>query len=332
MSTTTPPRERPKRDAGRTGAAAARADGAKGAQHAGTRRGSNGRHSQRWLAWIFLAPTVLGMGLFTLIPIVASVILAFFRWDIISAPTFVGFDNFSEVVQDPTVRVSFLNTIVFVVMAVALQLGLALALAVMVQEKMPAWLRVFFRSAFFFPLILSAASVSIFMRYLFNEQFGVVNWFLSLVGIPAVPWLTTPGGSAAVVILVYVWQNFGFSFLLFIGGLASIPVETYEAASIDGATGWRKHLHVTLPLLSPTTLVASVMAIISALQVFDQPYVLTRGGPGDSTRTAVMVIFESAFQRLEFGQASAIGVLLTLIIMAITAAQFRLSKRFVFYQ
>src|SRR5919205_1524044 len=329
MSTTTPPRERPKRAAGRTSTTAARAEGANGAQRPGTR--SSGRHSQRWLAWIFLAPTILGMGLFTLVPIVASVVLAFFRWDIISAPSFVGFDNFSEVVQDPTVRVSFLNTIVFVVVAVALQLGLALALAVMVQEKMPAWLRVFFRSAFFFPLILSAASVSIFMRYLFNEQFGVVNWFLSLVGIPAVPWLTTPGGSAAVVILVYVWQNFGFSFLLFIGGLASIPVETSEAASIDGATGWRKHLHVTLPLLSPTTLVASVMAIISALQVFDQPYVLTRGGPGDSTRTAVMVIFESAFQRLEFGQASAIGVLLTLIIMAITAAQFRLSKRFVFY-
>ena len=323
MSTTTPPRQRQNQAArrGRPGAAASASASA-----------PTGRQRQRWLPWIFLAPTILGMGLFTLVPIVASVVLAFFRWDIISAPSFVGFDNFSEVVQDPTVRVSFLNTIVFVVVAVALQLGLALALAVMVQEKMPAWLRVFFRSAFFFPLILSAASVSIFMRYLFNEQFGVVNWFLSLVGIPAVPWLTTPGGSAAVVVLVYVWQNFGFSFLLFIGGLASIPVETYEAASIDGATGWRKHLHVTLPLLSPTTLVASVMAIINALQVFDQPYVLTRGGPGDSTRTAVMVIFESAFQRLEFGQASAIGVLLTLIIMAITAAQFRLSKRFVFYQ
>jgi multiple sugar transport system permease protein len=323
MSTTTPPRQRP-------GQAARR--GRPGAAPAASASAGTGRNRQRWLPWIFLAPTILGMGLFTLVPIVASVVLAFFRWDIISAPSFVGFDNFSEVVRDPTVRVSFLNTIVFVVVAVALQLGLALALAVMVQEKMPAWLRVFFRSAFFFPLILSAASVSIFMRYLFNEQFGVVNWFLSLVGIPAVPWLTTPGGSAAVVVLVYVWQNFGFSFLLFIGGLASIPVETYEAASIDGATGWRKHLHVTLPLLSPTTLVASVMAIINALQVFDQPYVLTRGGPGDSTRTAVMVIFESAFQRLEFGQASAIGVLLTLIIMAITAAQFRLSKRFVFYQ
>jgi multiple sugar transport system permease protein len=326
MSTTTPRRERPKRSA--TPAAA----GTPATNDAHAHPTTSPRQSQRWLAWIFLAPTILGMGLFTLIPIVASVVLAFFRWDIISPPTFVGFDNFSEVAQDPTVRVSFLNTIGFVVVAVAFQLGLALALAIMVQEKMPAWLRVFFRSAFFFPLILSAASVSIFMRYLFNEQFGVVNWFLSLAGIPAVPWLTTPGGSAAVVILVYVWQNFGFSFLLFIGGLASIPVETYEAASIDGATGWGKHLHVTLPLLSPTTLVASVMAIISALQVFDQPYVLTRGGPGDSTRTAVMVIFESAFQRLEFGQASAIGVLLTLIIMAITAAQFRLSKRFVFYQ
>ncbi|MCO4236262.1 sugar ABC transporter permease [Pseudarthrobacter sp. MDT3-28] len=322
MSTTIPRRERPKQAAKPAPPGAAPA----------ASQTASGRHSQRWLAWIFLAPTILGMGLFTLVPIAASVVLAFFRWDIISAPTFVGFDNFAEVVQDPTVRVSFLNTIVFVIVAVAFQLGLALALAVMVQEKMPSWLRTFFRSAFFFPLILSAASVSIFMRYLFNEQFGVVNWFLSLAGIPAVPWLTTPGGSAAVVILVYVWQNFGFSFLLFIGGLASIPVETYEAAALDGATGWRKHVYVTLPLLSPTTLLASVMAIISALQVFDQPYVLTRGGPGDSTRTAVMVIFESAFQRLEFGEASAIGVILTLIIMAITAAQFRLSKRFVFYQ
>lgn len=228
--------------------------------------------------------------------------------------------------------VSFGNTLLFVVIAVALQLGLALFLAVMVQERLPNWLRVIFRSAFFFPLILSAASVSIFMGYLFNEQFGVVNWFLGLVGIPNVPWLTTPAGASAVVIIVYVWQNFGFSFLLFLGALAGIPKEVYEAASIDGATGWRKHRNVTVPLISPTTLVASVMAIISALQVFDQPYVLTRGGPGDSTRTAVMVIYETAFQQLEFGKASAIGLVLMLIIMAVTAVQFQLSKRYVFYQ
>ncbi|GAA3875685.1 carbohydrate ABC transporter permease [Tessaracoccus defluvii] len=284
------------------------------------------------MAWLFLAPTLVGIAIFTLVPIVGSLLLAFFRWDIISDPEFAGVDNFVEAAQDPTVLVSFGNTIVFVVLAVALQLGLALLLAVLVQEKMPNWLRVFFRSAFFFPLILSAASVSIFMGYLFNEQFGVVNWLIGLVGIPAVPWLTTPGGATAVVVLVYVWQNFGFSFLLFLGALAGIPKEVYEAAAIDGATGWSKHRNVTIPLISPTTLVASVMAIISALQIFDQPYVLTRGGPGDSTRTVVMVIYETAFKRLEFGKASAIGLVLMLLIMAVTALQFRLSRRFVFYQ
>ncbi|MFP5316229.1 MAG: carbohydrate ABC transporter permease [Actinomycetes bacterium] len=288
--------------------------------------------AERLIAPLFLAPTVIGMAIFTIVPILGSILLAFFRWDIISAPEFVGFSNFADIVSDPTVRVSFLNTIVFVVVAVTLQLGIAMALAVAIQGRMPNWLRVFFRSAFFFPLILSAASVSIFMGYLFNEQFGVVNWMLSLIGIPAVPWLTTSGGAAAVVVLVYVWQNFGFSFLLFIGGLASIPKELHEASALDGATGWRQFVNVTLPLLSPTVLVASVMAIISALQVFDQPYVLTRGGPGDSTRTAVMVIFESAFQQLEFGRASAIGLVLMMLIMAITALQFRLSRRFVFYQ
>lgn len=286
----------------------------------------------RLLTWLFLAPTMLGIGVFVLLPIFGSLVLAFFRWDIITAPTFVGMDNFVEMATDPTVGVSFLNTAVFVVFAVSAQLAIAMLLAVLVQSRMPGWLRIFFRSTFFFPLVLSAASVSILMRYLFNESYGVINWFLSLVDISAVPWLTSPTWAMAVVIAVFVWQNFGFSFLLFLGGLSSIPQEVYEAGAIDGATGWRQFRHLTLPLVSPTVLVASVMAIISALQVFDQPYVLTRGGPGDSTRTVVMVIYESAFRQLEFGRASAIGLVLMVLIMLVTAAQFRLSRRFVFYQ
>ena len=133
------------------------------------------------------------------------------------------------------------------------------------------------------------------------------------------------------MLLVYVWQNFGFTFLLFIGGVAAIPKEVYEASALDGATGWAQFRQITLPLISPTMLVATVMAIISALQIFDQPYVLTRGGPGDETRTAVMVIYESAFQKLEFGLASAVGIVLTILILAVTAVQFQLSKRYVFY-
>ncbi|EWS79621.1 carbohydrate ABC transporter permease [Brachybacterium phenoliresistens] len=291
-----------------------------------------GHRSAIVLRWVFLAPTMLGIGLFVVLPILASLVLAFFRWDIITAPEFVGLRNFLDIAADETVRISFLNTTVFVIVAVSAQLAVAMLLAVLVQSRMPSWLRVFLRSTFFFPLVLSAASVSILMRYLFNESYGVINWLLSLVSIPAVPWLTSPQWAMVVVIAVYVWQNFGFSFLLFIGGLAAIPRDVYEASSIDGATGWRQFRNITLPLVSPTILVASVMAIISALQVFDQPYVLTRGGPGDATRTVVMVIYESAFRELEFGRASAIGLVLMVLIMLVTAAQFRLAKSFVFYQ
>lgn len=287
---------------------------------------------QRRVALLFLLPTMLGIGVFTLVPIVASILLAFFRWDIITAPRFVGLANFADIVRDSTIRVAFGNTVAFVVVAVTLQIAVSLLLAVLLTGRLPAWLRTFFRSTFFFPLILSAASVSIVMRYLFNDDFGVVNWLLSVIGIPGVPWLTTELGAQTVVVLVYVWQQLGFTFLLFVGALSGIPREVDEAASLDGATGLRRLRTIILPLISPTMLVACVMSIISALQVFDQPYVLTRGGPGDATRTAVMVIYESAFRQLEFGRASAIGVVLMALIMAVTALQFRLSRRFVFYQ
>jgi multiple sugar transport system permease protein len=286
----------------------------------------------RLLATLFLAPTIVGIVVFTVVPIVGSVVLSFFHWNVIDSPSYAGLSNYGEVFGDETVLVSFRNTLVFMVLAVALQLLVALALALTLNGRMPVWLRSVFRSAFFFPLVLSAASISVVMKYLFNQDFGVINWLLGFVGIAPVPWLTSENAAMATVVLVYVWQQFGFSFLLFVGGLNNIPKEIHEAAALDGATGLRKHLTVTLPLLSPTLLVASVVGIINALQVFEQPYVLTDGGPGDSTRTVVMVIYETAFEQLRFGAASAVGVLLFVLIMAVTALQFRLSRRFVHYQ
>ena len=285
---------------------------------------------RKLLIGLFLAPTVIGLGLFTFLPILASVVLAFFSWDIITPPRFVGLENFADIAADPTIRVSFLNTIGFVVVAVTLQLAVALVLAVLVNTRMPGLLKSFFRSVLFFPLVLSAASVSIIMGYLFNENFGLVNHVLNLLGMADVPWLTSTHGAMIVVILVYVWQNFGFSFLLFLGGLSSIPKEVYEAAQVDGATGWKQFWRITFPLVSRRAGRLRHGDHL-ALQIFDQPYVLTRGGPGDSTRTAVMVIYESAFKQLEFGRASAIGIVLTVVIMLVTAVQFRLSRRFVFY-
>lgn len=286
----------------------------------------------RLLAVLFLAPTVVGIVVFTVVPIVGSVVLSLFQWDVIDDPRWTGAANYREILTDSTVLVSFRNTLVFMVLAVALQLLIALVLAIAVNGRMPKWLRSVFRSAFFFPLVLSAASISVVMKYLFNQDFGPVNWLLGTVGIPSVPWLTSENGAMAAVVLAYVWQQFGFSFLLFVGGLNNIPKEVHEAAALDGASGVRKHLAITLPLLSPTLLVASVVGIINALQVFEQPYVLTAGGPGDSTRTVVMVIYETAFEQLRFGEASAVGVLLFALIMAVTALQFRLSRRYVHYQ
>ncbi|MEU0369746.1 sugar ABC transporter permease [Streptomyces sp. NPDC006283] len=297
-----------------------------------SRRSRARDRGSRVLAALFLAPTVIGILVFTVVPIAGSVVLSLFHWDVIDTPRFAGAANYREVFTDDTVLVSFSNTLLFMVVAVALQLLLALVLALALSDRLPGWLRSAFRSAFFFPLILSAASISVVMKYLFNQDFGVVNWLLGHVGVDPVPWLTSEHSAMAAVILVYVWQQFGFSFLLFVGGLNNIPKEIHEAASLDGASGLRKHLAVTLPLLSPTLLVASVVGIINALQVFEQPYVLTDGGPGDATRTVVMVIYQSAFEQLRFGTASAVGVLLFVLIMTVTALQFRLSRRFVHYQ
>ncbi|MFI6875032.1 carbohydrate ABC transporter permease [Streptomyces sp. NPDC050400] len=286
----------------------------------------------RALTWLFLAPTVLGVAVFTVVPIVGSVILSFFHWDVIDPPASAGIANYRELATDTSILTAFGNTLLFMVFAVTLQLAIALVLALALQGRMPRWIQQALRSAFFFPLVLSAASISVVMKYLFNQDFGVVNWVLGQFGASPVPWLTSEGWAMAAVVLVYVWQQFGFSFLLFVGGLANIPRELHEAAAMDGATGLRKHLRITLPLLSPTLLVASVVGVINALQVFEQPYVLTDGGPGDATRTAVMVLYQTAFEQLRFGEASAIGVVLFALILAVTALQFRLSRRFVHYQ
>lgn len=191
----------------------------------------------RLLAVLFLAPTVVGIVVFTVVPIAGSVVLSLFQWDVIDDPRWAGAANYREILTDSTVLVSFRNTLVFMVLAVALQLLIALVLAIAVNGRMPKWLRSVFRSAFFFPLVLSAASLSVVMKYLFNQDFGPVNWLLGTVGVPSVPWLTSENGAMAAVVLAYVWQQFGFSFLLFVGGLNNIPKEVHEAASLDGASG-----------------------------------------------------------------------------------------------
>jgi multiple sugar transport system permease protein len=284
------------------------------------------------LAYLFLLPTVAGILVFTAGPVLFSFGLSLFRWDVITPAQFVGFHNYVRFWNDPEGLVSFGNTAIYVALDVTLQVVLGLALALGMRRKMARWLRYVFRSVFFLPLITSGAAISVVMAYLFNKELGAINYYIGLIGIGPVPWLTSPGWAMVTIVLTSVWQQVGFTFLVFTGGLGTISSEILDAADVDGASGWRRLWSITLPMLSPTMLFATIVGVIGALQVFDQPYVLTGGGPGDATRTIVMTIYQAAFQNLQVGYGSAIAVLLFLVILGVTALQFWFSKRWVFYQ
>jgi multiple sugar transport system permease protein len=284
------------------------------------------------MGYLFLAPTILGILVFTAGPVLASFGLSFYSWNVFKPPVFLGIDNYQRLFTDGRALNGFYNTIRFVVMAVSLQITLALLLALALQRRMAKPLRYFFRSAYFLPLLMSGAAVSISLAYLFHTEFGVINYYLGLVGLPRISWLTSASVAMYTIVLTSVWHHVGFTFIIFVGGLGNISPEILDAADVDGAEGFNRLWHVILPMLSPTLLFAFVVGIIGALQVFEEPYIMTRGGPGDATRTAVLVMYEAAFKNIEIGYGSAITVILFLVIMAVTAFQFWLSKRWVFYQ
>ena len=284
------------------------------------------------LGYLFLAPTILGILVFTAGPVIFSFVLSLFRWNVFSPPEWVGAANYTRMFADGRALTGFWNSFVFVFFAVALQVTLGLLLAMILQTRMPTWLRYGYRTSFLLPMLMSGAATAIVLGYMLHKEFGAVNYYLGLLGIPPIPWLTQPGWAMVSVIISYLWLATGFTMILFIGGLTNISTEILDAADVDGAQGVTRFWNITLPLVSPTLLFAAVTGVIGGLQVFDLPYIMTRGGPGDSTRTAVMVMYESAFKNMEIGYGSTIAVVLFLIILAVTAGQFGLSKRWVFYQ
>ncbi|MEZ4865477.1 MAG: sugar ABC transporter permease [Caldilineaceae bacterium] len=290
------------------------------------------RRRKALMGYLFLLPTILGILIFTAGPVLASFALSFYKWNVFKPPSFLGLAHYERLLADQTMRISFWNTIRFVLMAVTAQIVLALLLALGVQQRMGKVCRYYFRSAFFLPLLMSGAAVAISLGYMFHKEFGVINYYLGFLGVPRIPWLNSAFWGMASIIITAVWHGLGFTFIIFIGGITNISQEVLDAADVDGATGWRRLWHVILPMLSPTLLFAIVVAVIGALQVFEEPYIMTRGGPGDATRTAVMSMYEAAFKNIELGYGSSVTVILFLLIMTVTIFQFWLSKRWVFYQ
>lgn len=302
-------------------------------EHLQPRRRWLAKESQReaLAAYLFILPTFVGYTTFVIGPILAAIGISLTRYDILSPPKFVGLANYANLLSDPRLRVVYANTIFFTVFAVTFNISVGLLLAVLINRHMPASLKYLFRTAYFFPVLVALAYSAIIWQFLYQKDTGVINYYLSFLGVEQIPWLNSTRWVMPSIIIMDVWKNAGFAMLVFLAGLQNIAPSYYEAAQLDGANRWQLFRHITLPLISPTLFFNLIIYMIGALQVFDSIAVLTQGGPGDASRSLVMYIYENAFQLFQMGYASAIAITLFIIIMILTLIQFRLSQAWVHY-
>lgn len=283
-------------------------------------------------AYLFILPTFIGFLVFIIGPIIAAIFLSFTSYDILTPPKFIAVQNYIRLAGDPRLRTVYGNTFFLTILAVTGNNLVGLVLAVLINQKMPAGLRYFFRTAYFFPVLIALAYCAVIWQFMYQKDTGLINYYLGLVGIDPLHWLGNKDLVRPAVIILDVWKNTGFCMLVYLAGLQGIPTEFYEAASIDGANRWVIFRRITLPLITPTLFFLVVINMIGALQMFDSVQVLTAGGPGDSSRTLVMFIYEQAFQNFRMGYASAVALTLFIVIMTLTLIQFRMSRSWVHYE
>jgi len=278
------------------------------------------------IAWSFILPNFAGFFIFTLIPIIASFMLAFMKWDAFTTPEFVGLDNFVRMVGDDSFLISLKNTVYYAVGTVPLTLICALGLALLLNKNISGVS--FFRAAIFFPYVTSLVAIAVVWNMLFHPTMGPVNEFLRTIGISNPPgWTSSTNWAMPAIILTSVWRGMGYNMVLYLAGLQAIPSVLYEAAEMDGANAWNKFKNVTLPMLRPTTFFVLIMLTISSFKVFDLIQVMTDGGPGRATNVLVYKIYNEAFVRFDFGYASAISLVLFVLVLGITIIQFRMEKK-----
>ena len=275
-------------------------------------------------AWVMLLPNVIGFFMFMLVPVVATFVLSFMKYDMLTKPKFVGLGNYITMFKDPIVWEVTKNTALYTLLTVPFGMCISLLLAVMLDQKIA--FRRFYRAAFFLPSITSMVVVAIVWQWIYNPEFGIMNYFLSLFGIQGPKWLLDSHTSLLSLAIVGIWKSAGYNMIIFLSGLQGISTTYYEAAKLDGAGLWQQFRYITLPLLKPTTFFIFVMAVISSFQVFDQVMLMTEGGPGRSSSVLVHYLYQNAFQYFKLGYACAIAYLLFFIIMGITIFNMRMEK------
>ncbi len=290
------------------------------------------RHREAFVGYLFILPTYIGFIIFILYPLIESMRISFQEFSLLRGSTYIGLDNYAQMFGDPRLRIAYINTIIFTLFAVFFNAGIGLLLAVMLNRRLPILMRNLYRSIFFFPVLIAHTYIAVIWRFLYQQDTGVINYYLGVFGIDPIPWLSNAHWAMAAIIILDVWKNTGFAMLVFLAGLQSIPNEYYEAAQLDGANERQLFFRITIPMLSPTIFFILVIFMIGALQVFDTIIVLTAGGPGDATRSVVLYIYEIAFRTFNMGYAAAVSMTLFAIILALTALQFWISRRWVHYE
>ena len=285
----------------------------------------------RLAGWAFAGPALAVIALFFLVPVLAALALSVTDFDIYALADldnlrFVGLGNYAALLADPLFWKALGNTFYFVLVGVPLSIVASLGAALLLQSRL-ARFKPFFRTSLFAPVVTTVVAVAVIWRYLFHTRYGLVNWALSGLGIDPVDWLGDPHWAMPTIILFAVWKNFGYNMIIFIAGLQAIPEDLYEAARIDGAGAWAQLRHVTLPLLGPVLLLVGILTMAGYFQLFAEPYVMTQGGPLESTVSVLYLMYEQGFKWWNLGNASAVAFILFVLMAGITSGLLWVARR-----
>lgn len=275
------------------------------------------------LPYLLVSPYIIHLLVFVAYPVFFSIYLTFNKWNIISPMEFIGFGNFIRLFQDDLFFKSIYNTLKFLVVHIPLQIFVALLLAELLNQKIV--LRPFFRAAFFLPVVVSGVVVSMLWQQLYGFDTGILNRLLTTFGLGKVGWLVNPDMAMVSIAIMATWKNVGLYVILFLVGLQTVPPQYYEAADIEGASHWQKFWYITLPMINPTIFMVVILSTIGGFSLFIEPYIMTGGGPLNSTLSAVLYIYKQAFTNYHMGYAATLGFFFAFIILAVVVIQ----KRFI---
>ncbi|WP_318244819.1 carbohydrate ABC transporter permease [Microbacterium pullorum] len=292
-------------------------------------RGRPARARRSLWGYGFVAPHSAGLALFTIVPIAIALVMSLHIWPMIGSPTFIGLENFTQLLADETFRVAMGNTLLFVVLYVPLNLIVSLGMAAWLSPKIKH--RQIFRVLFFLPTVTPIVANAVVWRMLYQPGGAIDGTSQALFGIETPNFLQDQQWAMIAIVVMSVWQGFGYNMIVFSSALDSVPESQLEAAQLDGANAWTTFWKVTLPLISPSVFFASTMTLITSFQVFIQPYIMTKGGPGNATITLVQFIYNQGFTFQQLGLASAAAFVLFVIILGVTAVQFIGQKKWVHY-